>query len=168
MKFVLPVAFLVGASLLGAGSAMAAPVSKTATATAQILLPLSVINSRSLDFGLLSANSAGTATIDPTTDVLTTTGGIVQAGGAPISAKFTGTAGGLNLVFIRVPTSVTLTRVGGTETMLVNQWVIEGGAFRLFTARTAFDFRVGAKLNVSATQFPGTYSGTYNVDVIYF
>ena len=168
MKFVLPVAFLVGASLLGAGSAMAAPVSKTATATAQILLPLSVINSRSLDFGLLSANSAGTATIDPTTDVLTTTGGIVQAGGAPISAKFTGTAGGLNLVFIRVPTSVILTRVGGTETMLVNQWVIEGGAFRLFTARTAFDFRVGATLNVSATQFPGTYGGTYNVDVIYF
>ena len=168
MKFVRPVAFLVGASLLGAGPAMAAPVSKTATATAQILLPLSVINSRSLDFGLLSANSAGTATIDPTTDVLTTTGGIVHAGGAPISAKFTGTAGGLNLVFIRVPTSVTLTRVGGTETMLVNQWVIEGGAFRLFTARTAFDFRVGATLNVSATQFPGTYSGTYNVDVIYF
>ena len=168
MKFVRPVAFLVGASLLGAGPAMAAPVSKTATATAQILLPLSVINSRSLDFGLLSANSAGTATIDPTTDVLTTTGGIVQAGGAPISAKFTGTAGGLNLVFIRVPTSVTLTRVGGTETMLVNRWVIEGGAFRLFTARTAFDFRVGATLNVSATQFPGTYGGTYNVDVIYF
>ena len=168
MKFVRPVAFLVGALSLGAGPAMAAPVSKTATATAQILLPLSVINSRSLDFGLLSANSAGTATIDPTTDVLTTTGGIVQAGGAPISAKFTGTAGGLNLVFIRVPTSVTLTRVGGTETMLVNQWVIEGGAFRLFTARTAFDFRVGATLNVSATQFPGTYSGTYNVDVIYF
>lgn len=168
MKFVRPVAFLVGALSLGAGPAMAAPVSKTATATAQILLPLSVINSRSLDFGLLSANSAGTATIDPTTDVLTTTGGIVQAGGAPISAKFTGTAGGLNLVFIRVPTSVTLTRVGGTETMLVNQWVIEGGAFRLFTARTAFDFRVGATLNVSATQFPGTYGGTYNVDVIYF
>ena len=168
MKFVRPVAFLLGASLLGAGPATAAPVSKTATATAQILLPLSVINKRSLDFGLLSANSAGTATIDPTTDVLTTTGGIVRAGGAPVSAQFTGTAGGLNLVFIRVPTSIMLTRVGGTETMLVNQWVIEGGALRLFTAKTAFDFRVGATLNVAATQVEGTYSGTYNVDVIYF
>lgn len=101
---------------------MAAPVSTSATATAQILLPLSIINNRGLDFGLLSANSAGTATIDPTTDVLTTTGGTVRAGGAPISAKFKGTAGGLNLVFIRIPTSVTLTRVGGPRRC----WSING------------------------------------------
>lgn len=52
--------------------------------------------------------------------------------------------------------------------MLVNQRVIEGVAFRLFTARTAFDFRVGATLNVAATQVECTYSGTYNVDVICF
>lgn len=168
MKFVQPVGFLLGASLLGAGPAIAAPASGAATASAQIVLPLSVINDRNLDFGLLSVNGAGTATINPATDALTVTGGIVRAGGAPISAKFTGSAAGLNLVFIRVPTSVTLTRSGGTETMLVNQFVIEGGAFRLFTTRSGFDFRVGATLNVAATQVQGTYAGTYNVDVIYF
>ena len=168
MKFLWPVAFLLFASLFSAGSAVAAPASGSATASAQIVPPLSVVNDRNLDFGVLSLNGAGSATIDPTTDALTTTGGILRAGGAPISAKFTGSGPGSLLVFIRVPASVTLTRSGGTETMLVNAFTIEGGAFRLFPGRTGFTFRVGATLTVPGTQLPGTYVGSYNVDVIYF
>lgn len=168
MKPVWSVAFLFVASLSGAGAAIAAPASGNANASAQIVPPLSVVNDRNLDFGVLSFSGAGTATIDPATDGLTTTGGVVRAGGSPIAAKYTGSGPGSLLVYIRVPSSVTLTRSGGTETIIANAFTIEGGAFRLFPARTGFNFRVGATLSVAATQVPGLYGGPYNVDVIYF
>jgi hypothetical protein len=89
-------------------------------------------------------------------------------GGALHAATFTGAEKSSNVVIIRIPKQpVTLTRVGGTETMTVSNWTLEGLDKRQAAARVAFDFRVGATLNVKANQAEGTYVGTFDVSIQY-
>jgi hypothetical protein len=133
------------------------------------LFPLEIIKNRDLDFGYLAApTAAGTAVIDPLTDAITSTGGVVLLGGSPHAAKFTGAAKGNNVVIIRIPKQpITLTRVGGTETMTVTNFTLEGLDKRAVAAKVAFDFRVGGTLNVNANQAEGTYVGTFDVSIQY-
>lgn len=159
------------AALAAAGSARAAPVAagSDASATAALLYPLEILKKADLDFGYVApATGAGTVVIDPETDTATTTGGVVLLGGTPHSALFTGAAKSSSVVIIRIPKQpVTLTRVGGTETMTVSDWKLQGLDKRTAAAKVAFDFRVGATLNVSAGQAEGLYVGTFDVSIQY-
>jgi hypothetical protein len=156
---------------LGAPAQAAAPVGAATPAQAQaaMLFPLEIITNRDLDFGYLAApTAAGTAVIDPETDTITSTGGVQLLGGSPHAAMFTGAAKSTSVVIIRIPKQpVTLTRVGGTETMTVSNWTLQGLDKRAAAARVAFDFRVGATLNVNANQAEGTYVGTFDVSIQY-
>lgn len=149
----------------GAPIAAATP----ARATAAMLFPLEILKDRDLDFGYLAApTAAGTAIIDPETDTITSTGGVLLLGGSPHAAMFTGAAKGNNVVIIRIPKQpITLTRVGGTQTMTATNFTLQGLDKRAVAARVAFDFRVGATLNVSANQAEGTYVGTFDVSIQY-
>ena len=148
----------------------AAPVSATQKPTGKTLLlfPLTVQKVQDLDFGYLSVTTAGTAIINPETDVLTTTGGVLSIGGSPHSALFAGSAKSSSVVNIKIPKqSITLTRVGGTETMIVSNFTLQGQDKRAIAAQTVFTFRVGGTLNVAANQVEGTYVGTFDVTVQY-
>ncbi|HTK78648.1 MAG TPA: DUF4402 domain-containing protein, partial [Gemmataceae bacterium] len=69
---------------------------------------------------------------------------------------------------IRLPSApITLTRSGGTETMSVSNWTLDGPTNRKVGANEAFQFGVGAQVSVAANQAPGTYVGTFNVTVHY-
>ena len=159
------------AALLFAASAparAARPVTQS-DADAIVLKPLSLIKKKNMDFGtLISAATAGTATINPATGAVTTTGGVTAATSTTSAATFVG-AGSKNAPFqIRLPTSpITLTRSGGTETMTVSNWTTDGQTTRRVAANAAFQFGIGARLNVAANQAPGTYVGTFNVTVHY-
>ena len=148
-----------------------APVAATtkAQAAAALLFPLEIIKNRDLDFGnAAAATGAGTIVINPETDTISATGGVVLLGGAPHAAQFTGAAKGNNVIIIRIPKQpITLTRIGGTQTMTVNNFTLQGLDKRAVAARVAFDFRVGATLNVSANQAEGTYVGTFDVSIQY-
>ena len=62
---------------------------QSGTGKAIALRPLSIVKLRDLEFGrLVSGTTAGTVVIDPTTDIRTTTGGVLAAGGAPMAAQF--------------------------------------------------------------------------------
>ena len=151
--------------------AAAAPVAaaQPATAHAAMLFPLEILKKADLDFGWVApATGGGTVVINPETDVTTSTGGVTLLGGSPHSALFTGAAKSNAVVIIRIPKqSINVTRVGGTETMVVSNFTLQGLDKRAVAAQVAFDFRVGATLNVNAGQAEGTYVGTFDVSIQY-
>jgi hypothetical protein len=159
-------AFLLGVVVPTAAST--APVTKSSPVEAALLSPLSVIKRADLDFGTLAASGAGTAVMDPASGSLTTSGAVIKAGTAAHPALFTSTGSKNAVVHIKLPQNpVTLTRVGGTETMTVSNWTVDGSVNRKIPANTTFDFAVGGTLTVGANQADGTYTGTFDVTVQY-
>jgi hypothetical protein len=156
-------------AVLAATPALAATPSRQATSTAAVLHPINVIKRADLDFGYLAAGTtAGTVVINPNTDAISTTGGVVLLGGTPHSAAFIGAAGSSSVVNIKLPNQpFTLTRAGGTETMTVSNLTLEGLDKRFVAKLISFEFRVGGTLNVGANQALGTYVGTFSVTVQY-
>lgn len=139
-----------------------------ATASTTILLPLSVVKLQDMDFGDLSTTTAGTAVLDPNSGGLSATGGVTPIGGTPHCAQFVGTAGSASVVNIKPQTGpATLTRVGGTETMTVSNFTIQGQNKRTLAKLESFTFLVGGTLAVGAGQVEGLYTGTFNVTVQY-
>ena len=149
----------------------AATPAKESKGSANVLRPLSLLKKTDMNFGTLATSpAAGTATINAITSAVTTTGGVtaLPLGTAPTAAAFVG-AGSKNAPSqIRVPTGpITITRVGGTETMTVSNWTLDGATTRRVPANQAFQFKVGARVNVAANQAGGTYVGTFNITVHY-
>jgi hypothetical protein len=156
--------------LLLSAAAAGAPVPATvnATGTASLLRPLTVLKQADLDFGELVVTGAGTAVINPLSGALTTTGLITHVGPPAHAASFAATGSRTSNVHIRVPQNpITITRVGGTQTMSVSTWTLDGPQNRKFPQNAAFSFAVGATLTVAAGQADGTYLGTFDVTVQY-
>ena len=156
-------------SIAAAAPASAAPVAAATprTATAVLLYPTAVRLLNNLNFGNLIVTGAGTAVVSPT-DVLTTTGGVVGAGGSPYAAMFEAVAPIKSVVHIRAPKQpITVTRAGGTETMIVDTWTVSGTGTRNVVAKELFSFNVGGTLHVNANQAEGVYVGTFTVDIQY-
>ena len=148
--------------------AIGATPATNATATTALLHPITVIKRRDLDFGYVAAPAAGTVVVDPETDTISATGGVILLGGDPHSAAFIGAAGSSSVVNIKLPKQpVTLTRSGGTETMTATKFTVQGLEKRTVAKQVAFEFRVGATLNVNANQVEGIYVGTFDVTVQY-
>ena len=161
------------AALLAALSAMpsaaiAAPARATGTATIDLLSPLTIQKLQDLDFGTVAVTAAGTAVIDPVANSISTTGGLVAAGGTPHAALFRGAASQNSVVNIKLPKQpITLTRVGGAETVTVSNFTLDGPTKRQMAQATTFDIKVGATLTVPAGQIAGQYTGTFDVTAQY-
>jgi hypothetical protein len=135
-----------------------------ATGRAVIMLPSSFIKKMDMDFGKLTVTTAGTAIVDSSTDAVTTTGGVVLVGGTTHAAIFDAVSPAKNIVKISLPKqAVTLTRVGGTETMTVDTWTINGATSRNTVAHETIEFKVGGTLHVKANQTEGVYLGNFDV-----
>lgn len=161
LSFLLPV---------GAAGAQAVPRSAEPRARTQaaLIYPLTVIVRSNLDFGYLGVSAAGTAVIDPNTGALRTTGGVTALGGQARPATFIGAARSATVVNLKLPNQpVTLTRVGGTETMQLRDFTLQGQDKRALARMTSFEFNVGGTLVVAATQAEGLYSGTFDITVQY-
>jgi len=161
------------AALLAALSAMpsaaiAAPARATGTATVDLLSPLTIQKLQDLDFGTVAVTAAGTAVIDPVANSISTTGGLVAAGGTPHAALFRGAASQNSVVNIKLPKQpIALTRVGGSETVTVSNFTLDGPTKRQMAQATTFDIKVGATLTVPAGQIAGQYTGTFDVTAQY-
>lgn len=159
---------LLSAILWSAAVPAAAAATQTTAGQVSILSPLSVLKTADLNFGDLIVSGTGTAVMDPVAGSLTTTGGVTKAGTAAHAAQFTGTGSKNSIVHIRVPTTpITVTRVGGTETMTVSSWTLDQSANLKVPPNDIFAFAVGATLNVGAGQASGIYTGTFQVTVQY-
>ena len=141
---------------------------KNATSTAKVILPAQIIKLYDLDFGFATVTGAGTAILDSNTGAVTTTGGVLFAGGLPHAALFEAVSPSKTVVHIRLPKkAVTLTRSGGTETMTVDTWTLNGIDTRNVVAHETFQFQIGGTLHVAANQVEGTYNGTFDVTIDY-
>lgn len=159
------------AALLAAVPAplLAATPPAQAGAEAIVLRPLKLLKKDDLDFGTLASSAvAGTAVIDPVSGARTTTGGVTPVSSVTSPALFIGAGSRKAPVIIRIPKNpITLTRAGGTETMTVSNWTLDGKMTQIIDANQAFRFKVGGQLNVGANQAPGTYVGSFDVTVQY-
>ena len=171
-----PVRFftLLAAGLLSLAAETPAFAARVGAATparsrAEIAYPAQVRRLQDLNFGYLSVTTAGTAVMNPNTDALTTTGGVVAQGGFPYAALFEAVSPRKGVVIVRLPKNpITLTRVGGTETMTVSSWTISGGGnCRNVASQEPFSFAIGGTLAVNANQAEGNYQGTFDVEVQY-
>jgi hypothetical protein len=161
---IVPLALLAPAAGLAAPKAAASPPPGQAT----LMKPLTLLKLADMDFGNLSVTTAGTAVINPVTDTMAVSGGVLRAGGTPHAALFRGRAQGSAVVNIKIPTGgVNLTRVGGTQTILLNAFTLDGQSKRAMAQAGTFDFKVGATLSPAANQMEGVYTGTFNVTIQY-
>jgi hypothetical protein len=150
------------------GAAIAAAARATGSATVDLLSPLTIQKLQDLDFGTVAVTTAGTAVVDPVANSVSTTGGLVAAGGTPHAALFRGAASQNSVVNIKLPKQpITLTRVGGTQTVTVSNFTLDGPTKRQMGQATTFDIRVGATLTVPAGQTAGQYIGTFDVTAQY-
>ena len=157
-------------TLLAPAAGHAAPVAPPASPSAQAALmrPLTLTKIADMEFGNLGVTAAGTAVINAVTDTMTTTGGVLRLGASPHAAIFRGVAQGNSVVNIRLPNrAVLLTRVGGTETITLDAFTLDGQSKRTMAQAGTFDFRVGATLRPVAGQAEGIYSGTFEVTIQY-
>lgn len=160
----LPLALLVPA----VAHAAPVPAPTPPTARAALMRSLTLAKRDDMDFASVAALGAGTAVINPVSDTMTTTGGVVRLAGTPHAARFEGAASGSSVVIIRIPTkAVTLTRAGGSETMIVDNFTLDGQSKREMAQAGVFEFKVGGTLRVSAGQVEGLYTGTFDVTIQY-
>lgn len=154
--------------LASAGMTRAAAPATQNAASATIVHPLSVAKVKDMDFGWVTALTGGTAVLEPNADTLSTTGGVVPVGGSAHSAEFAGAASGGAVVNIKIPKQpITATRVGGTETLTVSKFTLQGQNKRVLAKADSFRFRVGATLTLPTLPTPGTYVGQFDVTVQY-
>ena len=158
------------AALFASAPTHAAPIvpDRQATSTVVITPPASVRKMEDLNFASLTVTTAGTAIVDPNTDGMTTTGGVLYVAGLHYAAQFEAVSPIKSVVIIRIPRNpITVTRVGGTETMTVSDWTLSGASRRTVAAQELFEFKVGGTLYVNANQAEGLYLGSFTVEVQY-
>ncbi len=150
------------------GAARAEPVRATATARAVILDASEIVGQRDLAFGdIVSGPAPGSILIDPATEARASTGGVSQAGGAAHSAAFVAPGTPDRVYIVQLPSQAATLSNGAGATMTVSDWTSDGPAVRRFDASGVAVVRVGGRLNVGAEQADGTYSGTFEVRIIY-
>ncbi|MES2904837.1 MAG: DUF4402 domain-containing protein [Pseudomonadota bacterium] len=160
----------VALAALIAPAAEAAPIASTTPPSSQAALvrPMTLTKLADLDFGYLGVTTAGTAVINPVTNTLSVTGGVIRLGGTPHAARFAGATSSSPVVIIRIPNgSILLTRAGGTETIRVDNFTLDGQSKRTLAQAGVFEFAVGATLRPAANQREGIYTGTFEVTIQY-
>ena len=171
------VAGLSAASALFISAIPASAATRNATAQTLVRQTTGIIKSRDLAFGnVIRGTAAGTVTINAQTGVRTSTGGVLLIGTGFTSASFTGSgAGGVQVRISIAPTTITLTRSGGAQTMTINTLRVSAGGAAQQTMPRNFNlpatgvqtFNIGGRLNVAANQVAGNYAGTFTVTMNY-
>lgn len=170
MRMVSPLALFGLIMMLLPAAGNAAPVVASPKAQAQLLLvkPLSLVKLDDMDFATLGVTTGGTATIDPIGGTMSVSGGLVHLAGAPSPARYAGAAAKRTVVNIRVPKQpILIQRIGGTETLSVGNFTLDGQDKRNLADATYFTFAVGAQITIPANTVAGIYTGDIDVTVQY-
>ncbi len=161
-------AALAALSLSAAGEAAPIAAAPKAQATVGLVKPLTLQRWADLDFATLGVTTGGTATVDPVTGTMSVTGGLLHLVGTPSPARYAGAASKRTVVNIRIPkTPVLITRVGGTETLSVDNFTLDGQDKKSLAQQESFTFAVGATITVPAGTIEGLYAGEFDVTVQY-
>lgn len=136
----------------------------TARAAATIIQPITIENTRDLNFGDIAVNStSGGTVVLPTTGERSSTGGVTLPAttGTVTSARFIVTGVDGYAFSIQLPNSITLSGTG--DPMTVSSIVSTPSANGTINGET--EILVGATLEVNANQTPGLYENTEDLTV---
>ena len=134
---------------------------------------VNITKNADLHFGNFAAGTSQSRfRIEPESDGLTQlSGNAVPLGGTRTAASFTAFGRPLERVRITVnQNQIDLVRVGGTQTMRVDQFRLDGGngtRNRFLSAAGSVDYKVGGRLTIAPNQAGGAYVGTFNVTIDY-
>lgn len=162
--------FTLAIAILGFTSASFAQSSATATSTAELLTPLSIIKDIDLSFGrIASSATAGTAAIEASeVGTRTVTNGVAALGGSPSPAKFTVTgAKDQYYGMVTPPSTIQLTNESdGTKKLdLVLTYSNNAKESRKFDSNGKNIFYVGGSINIPAGTIAGIYSNATGLTV---
>ena len=160
---------VIATAVLGFANSSFAQATATASASANIITPISIAKTVDMNFGnvAVSATISGTAVLAPAGT--RTTGG---AGGVTLPAT-TGTVSAASFdvtgqasytYAITLPTSTTITD-GASHTMTVDAFTSVPATTGTLSASGTQTLNVGATLNVAAGQASGTYTNATGVPV---
>lgn len=156
-------------ALLGFTTGSFAQVSATATATATIVAPITIVKTVDMNFGNVAASTvAGTVILAPA-GTRTFTGGVrlPVVPGTVTAASFDVTGEGANTYAITLPSSAISLADASSHTMSVDVFTSTPSTTGTLTSG-AQTITVGGTLHVGATQAPGVYtSGNFTVTVNY-
>ncbi|MEM7702760.1 MAG: DUF4402 domain-containing protein [Pseudomonadota bacterium] len=165
-------------ALIAFGTPAQAQETEATDARAFLVTPLSFVKQTDLDFGVIIPGDTNGVILMDSTGVITATGGVIHQTGTEQAARFWGYGQFNQRVLINIDANVyTLTRVGGTETMLWDRVTIGSRPpilittnprrFRIANPDGFFAFTIAGRLQVNANQTPGVYEGEFNVTLEY-
>ncbi|SEG49802.1 DUF4402 domain-containing protein [Algoriphagus boritolerans] len=162
---------LVAGMTFSAKAQEADPVTETATATATIVTPLTLTNAGNMNFGNITATTAGG------TVVLAPGGGRTESGvqlpsttGTVSAASFEVTGEANYAYTVTLPVTHEITKEGSTEVMALSDFTTSLGETNSGSlVAGAGSFTVGATLTLLANQVSGTYTNAsgFTVSVVY-
>ncbi|MDO8771956.1 MAG: DUF4402 domain-containing protein [Burkholderiaceae bacterium] len=124
-------------------------------------------STQSLAFGSLVAGSGGNVTVSPAS-VRSTSGGVVLVpSGAGAAAQFSVTGDPSATYAITLPANGVVLLTSGSNTMAVNNFTSNPASIGQLSGGGSQTLTVGATLGVGSNQASGSYSGSFNVTVIY-
>ena len=148
--------------------------STSATGSAAVVQPITLVKNTDLAFGSLVRPSLGanTVIVDPASGARTLTGtGDASLAGNQIASRATySVAGEGGATFsVTIPSSFVMARVGGNETLPVSLTAsaLTGALSGSIGAGGSANFSIGGSLPLSSTTVSGDYTGTFNVTVGY-
>lgn len=149
-------------------SAQSPSASATAKVTATVVTPIKISKTTDLSFGnIVAGSNRGTVKIE-TNNTRTSTGDITLPTSSPgviTAAQFT-VSGHPNATYsISVPTSLTVTRQGGTETMVIDNIITNPTTTGTLSENGEQTVKVGATLHIEANQAIGTYENENGITV---
>lgn len=165
---------LIASFAMLAAAASAPSFAADATATANVMVPVTIAKVTDLAFGKFVAGAAGgTVTLD-TTGLRDKSGDVILAGGTTGIATFTVTGEPSTGYAITLPATTSLTGSGGgTMVLTLGSDTNAGGAVTgnattgTLSGAGTQTLYVGGSLAVAGGQTPGAYTGTFAATVAY-
>ena len=149
--------FSLAIAIIGFSATSFAQVSATATATSTIVTPIAISKTVDMNFGNVAVSSSAGTVVLATAGTRTATGGVTlpATSGTIAAAEFTVTGQAGYTYSITLPSTPT-TVASGSNTMSVNAFTSNPDGTGTLTGGTQ-TLKVGATLNVGASQAAGTY-----------
>lgn len=166
------------AALMAFGTPAQAQDTEASDARAFLVTPLSFVRQTDLDFGVIIPGDTDGIVFMDSTGAVAVSGGVTHQEGTQAPARFWGYGEFRQTVLINVDANTyTLTRAGGTETMVWDQVTIgsrppilittDPTRFRIINPDGFFSFTIAGRLRIGANQVPGVYEGEFSVTLEY-
>jgi hypothetical protein len=145
--------------LIGLSASLIAQVSATSSASATIVTPITLAKTADLNFGNVAVSSTAGTVVLTAAGTRSSTGGVTLPAttGTVTSASFTVT-GAPNYTFAITLPSTATTITSGANSMTVNSFTSNPSPTGTLNGSGTQTLKVGATLNVSASQAAGAYT----------